>query len=502
MERLPLIGGSYLARSIIASPTRCINYYPELNPKDALVPMTYYQRPGLVPLASPSVPKPARGLWQASNGNGYCVIGDQVFQILPNWTLVLLGTLQPGRTNPTSATDNGTVILLVDGSNVGYTIELATGAFDLVNDPTGIFLGADRVDTIDSFVVWNMPGTDRFGSTLSGGPLVFDATQFASKADYPDPLQTLIVNRHELLLLGLVKSEIWYDAGNPTFPFAELPGAYIEHGIAAKYSIAATDISVLWLGRDLQGQGVVFRQRGYQTTRISNHALERAIRLIDRAVGISDAIGYCYQIEGHVFYTLTFPAGDETWVFDDSIADPMMAWHQEAWTDQDGQLRRHRGNCCAAIHGRNLVGDWENGTIYEMDLETYSDTVAGIASPLTCIRTFPHIGQLMANGQPVSLAGQMVQFSQFVADIECGNSPVDVAGRPAMISLRWSDDRGKTFGQDVLQSSGELGQYLTQPQWPGLGIARDRIFELSHSIAGAAALNGAWIRGTVLGVGD
>lgn len=498
MERLPLIGGSYLARSIIASPTRCINYYPELNPKDALVPMTYYQRPGLAPLVQGPV-APVRGLWQASTGVGYCVIGNEVFQIRPDWTLQDLGSILPGRTSPTSATDNGTTALLVDGSNLGWEIDLASGHLTQVVDPSGIFTGADRVDTIDTFVVWNIPGSARWGSTLSGNPLTFDATQFAVKADYPDLLQTLIVNRHELLLLGSLKSEIWYNAGGATFPFAELPGAYIEHGIAAKYSIASSDISVFWLGKDLQGQGVVFRQRGYQTTRISNHALERAIKLMAQGPGIEDAIAMTFQIEGHVFYFLTFPAGDQTWVFDDSIQDPMLAWHQEAWTDPaTGLLRRHRANCCASLYGKIVCGDWENGTLYELDTETYTDTVIGLTGPLTCVRTFPHIGQLVAGGLVVPLSGQRVMFNQFVADIECGNSPLDVQGRPAMLGLRWSDDRGKTFGQTVLQSSGELGQYLTQPQWPGLGIARDRIFELNHSIAGAAALNGAWVNGEIL----
>jgi len=32
-----------------------------------------------------------------------------------------------------------------------------------------------------------------------------------------------------------------------------------------------------------------------------------------------------------------------------------------------------------------------------------------------------------------------------------------------------------------------------------MGVARDRVFEISHSIAGPAALNGAWIDAEVLG---
>ena len=173
--------------------------------------------------------------------------------------------------------DNGTQILLVDGSTNGWTIDLRDNALAFVVDPTGTFNGADRVDTLDTYILWNMPGTRGWGSTLSG-EIAFDALYFAAKAAYPDPLQTIICNRREIILPGSLKSEIWYDAGNAQFPFAELPGAYVEHGIAAKWSIASSDISVFWLGLDLQGQGVVFRQRGYETKAISNYALGYAVR--------------------------------------------------------------------------------------------------------------------------------------------------------------------------------------------------------------------------------
>jgi hypothetical protein len=648
VERIPLIGGSYATRSIIASATRDVNYYPEANPKDSPVPFTYYQRPGLVPLRTAPQPAPCRGLYQASNGVGYTVIGQNVYRVFPDFSLKLLGQISAGRSTPVSMIDNGTNLVLVDGGPIGwqialkgfevectgnvgadrnlsdlvgispagtngiavgmavggtsippgarvtsivdnetvqisvngtatigsfvgsiagtvltvtrvdlgvlaigqllidesgallagtritafgsgsgllgtYTVNLSqtvpsegmasTSAggveilfsagedfFSEISDPTGTFLGADRVDFIDTFLLWNMIGTDSFGSTLSGVPLKFDGTFFAAKAGYPDLLQTLIVNRHEILLLGSLKSEIWYDAGSPTFPFTPLPGAYIEHGIAAKYSLSSSDISVFWLGKDLQGQGVVFRQKGYWTTRISNHALEFAIRqMTDKGLTIADAIGYVYQQDGHVFYCLHFPSGDQTWVFDDSIQDPMMAWHQEAWTDPNGVLRRHRGNCFASLYGKQVVGDWENGTLYSLDLNTYTDNVLGVVYPISCIRTFPHITHGKTRGGQLAPAnGGRLQFTRFWADLECGNSPVDVDGRPALVSLRWSDDRGKTFGQAVLQSAGSIGEYMTQPQWPGLGIARHRVYEISHSIAGAAALNGGWYDAQIL----
>lgn len=502
MARLPLVGGAYSPRSIIANCQRCWNLYPERNPTGAPVPLTHYQRPGLKPLTQLADAAPVRGLYRASNGNAYCVCGSSVYTISASWNATKLGTITPGLTNPTSMIDNGTDLLLVDGSTNGWTIHLADNTFAQVVDTTGIFQGANKVDIIDGFIIWNMPGTANFGSTLFN-QIKFDATQYAAKFGYPDPLMTLAVNRHEITMIGALKSEVWYDAGLSTFPFAELQGVYYEHGTVATYSAAPYDITVAWLGQDLAGQGVVYRARGYQCQRISNHAVEFQIRKMADSVGIADAIGYWYQKDGHQFYVLHFPAGDQTWVYDDALGnDVEMAWHQEGWTDGDGQFHRHRANCHAFVHGTNLVGDWENGWLYAMDMNTYSDTVDSRTYPLTCVRTFPHIstGEVEIGSfgkRPVTADGHLVQYHKFMLDLECGMAPQNADGTPAQIILRYSDDRGRTWSQDILQSGGQPGEYLTWPTWQGIGMARDRVFEVEYAFQGPGALNGAWVEASV-----
>lgn len=507
--RLQLIGGAYTSRSIIASAQRCINYYPELNRRDALAPMTYYQRPGYVPKVTVGQ-GPIRCIYPASTGEAYVASGHEVYRFdKGSWSPTLLGTITADKTTPVSMIDNGNQVVIVDGSTNGWQVSLS-GAnapsgqpsdFHQISDPTGFFTGADRVDYIDTFVIWNQPGTVFWNSTQSNTIEPFDALYTAGKTGYPDLLVTIYVVRHEVILLGTYKSEIWYDAGLFPFPFAELPGTYIEHGCIAKYSVAQADIAIMWLGQDLQGTGMVLRFRGYLCDRISNHALEDAIRKMQNTVGVSDAVGFTYQLDGHVWYVLTFPAGDQTWVYDTIIQEPDMAWHQEAWTDESGVLHRIRAMSHGIINGVGVLGDWQNGTIYQPDLDTYTDTVNGTVYPLTCIRSFPHIGRarLAGGNQLIDIDGNRVQFAGFRADIECGLGPVGIDSLPAQVSLRWSDDRGRTWGSEVLQSSGQPGEYLTQPQWLGLGIARDRVFEISHSIAGPAALNGAWISAEVLG---
>ena len=499
MERLALTIGSQLARSPLANAQRCLNLYPEINSKDSPVPLTFYQRPGLRLVAQGPAGGPVRGLYRASNGKGYAVIGQLVYAISPTWGLTQIGQISSTAGTPVYVTDNGASALLVDGSQQGWTWPLASNAFSQFSDPTGLFQGATRVATIDGFMIWNVLGTNQFGSTLDFS-LTIDPTYVAAKANYPDPIQSLLVNHRQILLVGQLTSETWYDAGLTAFPFAQLPGADHEHGTGAPYSLADADVSTFWLGQNRQGAGIVMRTRGYKAERVSDHAVEYAIRKIKNAVGISDAIGYCYQQDGHLFYVLTFPAGDQTWVFDDSNE----LWHQQAWTDSNGLLHRHRGNCFAYINDQNVVGDWQNGSLYVMDPTVYSDTVYGNAGPITFARGFPHLSSVLVNlGQPgldrpVPWSGQRVQFTKFQLDLQCGNAGLDAAGHPPLVKLRWSVDRGVTFGQTVLQAAGPPGAYETVPTWQALGIGRDVVFEVEYSLAGEAALNGAWIDAKLL----
>jgi len=433
------------------------------------------------------------------------VAGQTLYLIRPDLTFTALGDIGTNSQVPVSMADNGATLVVVDASPHGWTADLLTNAFAQIVDSSGTFQGARKVDYMDTFLLFGpVPPQDSNQFISSESNLVaFNPLFVAGKTDYPDPLSTLIVNRHELVLLGELKSEIWYDAGNPQLPFAELPGAFIEHGAVSPYSVASSDISVFWLGQDLQGDGVAFRQRGYQTTRISNHALEYALRQMKKAGSqLSDCVAYTYQQDGHYFYVMNFPSGDQTWVFDDSVGDPMLAWHQRAWASGDGVLHRERVVSAAAAYGRNWGQDWETGTIYELDPEYYFDDAPGGPYPVQYIRTFPRTGAgFDERGQLIEAEGRRVQYHGFMLDIESGTIPADNSGPEILlpaVTVRYSDDRGRTFSGSVQLELGSDGDFLVWPTLKGnLGLARDRLWEVQWAGAGATALNGAWSDGRV-----
>lgn len=58
------------------------------------------------------------------------------------------------------------------------------------------------------------------------------------------------------------------------------------------------------------------------------------------------------------------------------------------------------------------------------------------------------------------------------------------------VTLRWSDDAGASWSSGLLKSLGDLGEFRTDVSYRRLGMARNRIFEVSWSGAIAEALQG------------
>lgn len=466
--RVVLSNGAYTARSLIADAQRCINLYAEHNPQDGGAPQIYYPTPGLTVVSTPPVAGEARCIYTSTTGQRYEVVGSAVYSVSASNVYTKLGTLQTN-SGRVVMQDNGIDILLVDGSIYGWTIHLATNAMALVVDQA--FYGADRVDFVDGYFILNRPGTAQFyiSDALA---TTFNALNIASKSTYPDQLNTFIVMHREIWLIGEQTTEIWFNTGAADFTFGRMPGVFIEHGCIAKHSVAKHDLTVFWLSRDKDGQGVVVAGKSYATNRISTHAIEQELQTYAR---LDDAVGYCYQQGGHPFYVLTFPTANKTWCFDMATGE----WHQRGYLEADGSVSRHRGIGHTLNTGRNLVQDYATGAVYSLDSNAYTDS----GNPILRVRSFPHIG---------AGDGCRAFFRQFIADMECGQGLPGDTAEPE-IRLRWSDDRGFSWGNYTTDTLGKAGVYKHVIQFQRLGYARDRVFELSWSAPVKTALIGAYI---------
>ena len=496
MVAIPLTSGAYSSESFIASAQRSVNLYAEKNPAETnpKFPVTQYVRPGLKPLGGPPEPGFARCLYGATNGDLYAVIGQQVYYIDPDFNFNLKGALISNRTTPTSMADNGTNIILVDGSPQGYGITMTgtpSRVMTQIADPN--FLGSDRADFIDSFLILNVPDTNEWYCTLSD-QLVFNGLYVGVKTAWPDNVLCVVAIEREVWVFGPKKSEPWYNAGSTPFPFQILPGVIIEQGCAAKYSPAKMDTNVYWLNQSPEGARMVMRGNAQNVAqRISTHAIEKEFLKYAR---VDDAIGSVYQILGHSFYQLHFPSADRTWTYDQATEQ----WFEDCSIDQNGVLHRARNAFSAYAYGKNVALDWATGELYEIDPGTYTDNGA----PIPWIRSFPHytnelkyvnLAAIVADVETGTRpnTGQGTQFlSPWSLGFNSGFGPLSQVGSPT-ITLRVSRNGGTQYGNNRPKTMVGSGNYRPMMRWRGNGIARDWVIELSSTAEMSGALNGAYI---------
>lgn len=468
--KTPILGQSYVARSVNAADARMVNLFAEVlsEGKEA----AFLQRaPGLRKLNTIGN-GPIRGLWAfaADDDVAFVVSGTQLYKISPTYVATLIGSVSG--TGPVSMADNGTQ-LFIACNGPSYIYNNDTGAFGPITDAD--FPGAVTVAYLDGYFVFNEPNSQKMWVTQLLDGTSIDPLDFASTEGAPDGLIAVSSNFREIWAFGTNSIEVWYDTGATDFPLQRIQGAFNELGLAAPFSVAKVDNGLFWLGRDRRGQGIVYRANGYSGERISTHAVEWQIQ---QYADLTDAIAYTYQQDGHSFYVLIFPTANTTWVYDLAT----QAWHERAGF-VDGAFTRHRSNCQMAFNHEIVVGDFENGNIYAFDLDDYTDN----GSIQKWLRTWRALGP--GKNDLKRTAQHSLQL-----DVESGVGLNTGQGSDPQVMLRWSDDGGHTWSNEHWASIGKIGQYYKRVFWRRLGMTlkiRDRVYEVSGTDPVKIAIMGA-----------
>jgi hypothetical protein len=470
MADFGFVGTSYTAPSIYQDDQECINFFAEIDPtkqqgERGIVAL--YPTPGLLFQTQLDAAE-VRGLHTMSGENILIAVsGNKVYQVNRAMIATQIGTLNT-LTGKVSISDNittndGLIAYIVDGPN-RYTWVVSTNTFSTLPSTDGPWQGANVVDVIDNYNIYNEPNSQNWACTDL-------ASQYSTQALYgssdgsSDLLVTLIADRRQVYLLGEVTTEVWTDVGNviagiTTFPFQRVPGTFSQNGIGARFSLARFADSFVCVCKDTRGDSTIEMMQGYAWVKISTHAVEQS--LTNEIT--SDAFAYTYQIEGHEMYVCTFPSiGDGlTWVYDGSTK----SWHKWLyWDSANAIYKRHRSNCGAYFNNMYIVGDYENGKLYSIENAVYTDDGATIRR----LRRAKHLTTDL----------QRQYFEEFQIQFQPGVGLNTGQGQDPQAMLRWSNDGGSTWSNEHWVTIGKIGNYLNRAIWRRLGWARDRIFEVA-----------------------
>lgn len=456
-----IVGDAYKVRSPYLNAQTCINYYPVLDQKHGKTITALYPTAGKVLFSAGENLEQVRQLYE-TNEVLYGVVGHKFYQIDAAGTRFEKGELLTGA-GPVSIVSNGLQVMIVDGRNQ-YVYTIATDTFQ--QNPTADFLGCNVATYQDGYGILPVPNSTTWYITDLFDFSVINPLEFASANTDEQWIVSAVSKSQEVWLLKRNSTEIWYDTGNADFPFQRRQTLIIRYGCAAPYSLLKMDSNtLLWLARNEHAKLNVIRLDGYEASVISNDAVETAIS--SYAV-INDAIGYVDQgSDGHVFYILTFPTADRTWVYDLSTG----LWHERRselnnekpfiFPTRQG---RDRGNCYALFSGKRLVGDFQTGNIFALDdnINTENDIL------ITRERTTCHVSE----------DERFLFINNFQLIAETGVGLNDGEGSDPQIMLQVSKNGAVTFGVERWRSLGRQGYYKHRVKWNALGASRDWVFRL------------------------
>lgn len=458
------VGGSSRGQSPIAGIERTLNWYPErldgMAPKAEFV---LYPTPGVSTFAT-AAETPGRGIVTVA-GRCLAVIGFVLYEVSGNGTLTNRGSVVYDTTPVQFAFSDGAGTggqLFVASGGYGYVFDLALNTLTLVLDPGA---GDYRADAV-GFTGGRFVALDAVASVLSISDqldgLTWDPALVSQRTNGEDPWVAMVIAGLDIWLIGQRSSEVWYNAGSSPFPFAPIPGAFLNHGTPAPASVNKLGAIPYWLGQNEDGTGMVYAAGdGFAARRISTHAVEYAIQ----QATVTDAVAWTYQEQGHAFYVLSLPTARVTWVYDAAT----QLWAERCYWDTVRAVEEAWRPCFHAFaFGKHLVLDRDGSSVYEMRADLGSD-VGGAA--IRRVRRAPHVAS----------EHKRIFVSELEVHLEAGLGLSSGQGVNPLVMLRKSTDGGKTWGNERTCAAGALGEYKARVAWNRLGSGRDLVFEVSVS---------------------
>jgi hypothetical protein len=365
-----------------------------------------------------------RGIYgRLFNGLAYQVAGVTLFSIDPSGVKTAIGNVY-GIDQVTMA-DNGFVLVIV-GGNTAYQYDGVT-----LSTITLSFIPS-AVDYLNNQFFYTATDGRVYIST-AGSVSVVPGNSFSPDSS-PDSLVRAYVFDQFLLNFNEKTIEPWENTGTGIPPMERMDGVIQEEtGIAGKNAVTNTSRAVYFLGSDNEP----YRMINFQAQKIGDSAVSWAIQSYGDN---SDCRCHRVSFKSQDFIVFSFPSTGKTWVFCEQT---------QIWSELDhGALGgRYLGNSFAYLFGKNLVCDYSNGNIYELDDQTYQNNSTVIARE--------RIARPLS-GEQIGNPRQRIQFSELNFSVSTGvGNPNDPN---PLLETSISTD-GVKFGDTVWHELGREGEF-------------------------------------------
>lgn len=490
---LNLTGGTYKHKSLPLSAQVTRNWWPQLQTdpgaKNRYILESF---PGLTLFSAGS--NANRGFF-THKGVVYTVAGNDLISINSSGVRTVLGFIPgSGRCIFDAVVDS---VVIVTG---GRVFEWTGSALNEGNPAD--FETPRTVTVLNSQAIYD-GDESRFAVSDVGTPLVVNGLNYGSAEAKADELLRPYAFNEVVRMFGSETIEGWWNSGVGNPPFDRLEGAIITVGLRAIESVANNERNLYFLGSDNQ----VYVLSGNDAVPISPQPITREIY---NFTDPSDAIGWCMNWQGQEFYVLTFPTDDKTFIYAEGGQ-----WFELSSGVNGGQ---YIGRGYAFCYNKHLIVDrWSN--VYYLNEDDYSENgsviqrtrdsapihgglfgAPGKTIEMNSLELIMETGVATiydpqnytvfdSDGNPYSVSRQVIDSDRRTWNVlqdvfDSDGNPFTLyllTERAPEVMLSFSDDGGKTWSEQMFGAIGELGQFLYEVRWDGLGAFDSRVIRIQTS---------------------
>lgn len=465
--KVQLFGVGVEGQSRAITAQRRVNCYVEKRVDNDKTSYALIGRPGLRAFVSTLGNNPTRGSWAVNT------LTTPLLFVVQSSSLIAINNAGVGTTignintssGDVSMVDNGTYLMLVDGTQGWYYNMVSGGALTLITD--GNFTTSPKTVTWqDTYFIVTSGATNQWQLSNNADPTTWPAVNINFTGAAPGALQAGMADHGVMNLFGEVYSEFWQDTGSPDFPYAVIPGSAQEFGLAAAFSLAKFDNSLVGLFKNKMGGVNVSRLQGFNLHRLSTADVET---LLFPVTSIATATGYAFMVNGHPFYVVNMPDADLTLMYDGASG---------IWSELQSYGHTHfLGSKFANFLNRLTVSDHHSGDIWQFDTAAYDD----VGDPLVMMVQSRHIWD----------DDKTIGISRVQIDCEQGVGLISGQGEFPALDLQVSKDGGNSYYSVGYSSIGPLGEYTQRTTWNSLGGGRDMVLRLIISDPVKRVITGA-----------
>ena len=413
----------------------------------------------------------------------YYVFGQFVYRFETDLSFTLIGTLNT-TIGHVDIEANLTELLFVDGSD-GWVWN--GSAFTQVTD-SNFPANPVSVTYLDGRFLVSSNESNQFASSAQEDGLTWPPLETAEMNTKGDTIVKVKMLKRRIYVFGNIITEEWYDGGSPGFPFVRDNSILYGFGLASIASLAGNEDVLLWVSKTKQGSSYIMMTDGGEVRKVSTPAIDLLLQQISRrggvnTTGLSDGAASIMEINGQIFYILSFTGGNSTLLYNITTDK----WSLLSMLDGS----RYYGQYHTYFNNRHYIGSFNSPNLYEVSRNYFTNN--GEAMKFTRISKI--IGS--PTGMKVEIKMLELQFDQGnylrnenddngiyfdnFGSIYTNNQSVaywnnshntspEVSTANPVVYISTSSDGGNTYGYERVQPLGNVGEFNARTIWNDFGI--------------------------------